>query len=114
MDEAERLCDSLVIMDEGRIIAAGAPQELIRQHAGEEVVELRVPEAQEGALLDGIPLDGAVTERAGDDRIFFLERKSEASDRLVLRARSAKVPCLVRNATLEDVFLRLTGRELAE
>jgi lipooligosaccharide transport system ATP-binding protein len=114
MDEAERLCDVLVIMDGGKVIASGAPADLVRQHAGDEVVELRVPERDEGPLLDGLAMDRAVTERVGDVRLFFLGRRSEISDRLVGRAREARVPCLLRNATLEDVFLRLTGRELVE
>lgn len=114
MDEAERLCDALVIMDHGKVIATGTPADLVREHAGEEIVELRVPEADEKPLIEGIPLDGAATERAGDVRFFFLRRRSEISDRLLERARAAQVPCLLRNATLEDVFLRLTGRELTE
>lgn len=114
MDEAERLCDSLVIMNEGKIIARGAPSELIRAHAGDEIVELRVPESEEGPLLQGLSMDHAPTERVGDVRLFFLGRRSEISDRIVERARAARVPCLLRNATLEDVFLRLTGRELQE
>jgi len=114
MDEAERLCDALVIMDNGKIIARGAPTDLIREHAGDEVVELRVPEAEEAPLLDGLSTDHGSSERIGDVRLFFLGRRSEVSDRLVARARAARVPCLLRNATLEDVFLRLTGRELQE
>ena len=73
-----------------------------------------MPEVEEAPLFDGLSLDRAVTERAGDVRLFFLGRRSDLSDRLVERARTGRVPCLVRNATLEDVFLRLTGRELAE
>jgi lipooligosaccharide transport system ATP-binding protein len=114
MEEAERLCDTLVIMDRGRIIAAGAPADLVRDHAGSEVVELRVPEAQESGVLEGLSLDGATTERAGDVRLFFLGRRSALAERLVEKARDLRVPCLVRNATLEDVFLRLTGRDLSE
>jgi len=114
MEEAERLCDELVIMDRGRIIATGTPAALVREHAGGEVVELRVPEAREGPVLDGLSLDGVTTERAGDVRLFFLDRHSQLADRLVERAREAGVPCLLRNATLEDVFLRLTGRDLSE
>lgn len=114
MDEAERLCNALVIMDRGKVIAAGAPVSLIRQHAGEEVVELRVPEEDERPLLDGLRLDDVQTERAGDVRLFFLDRKSVVSDQIIERARAAHVPCLLRSATLEDVFLRLTGHELSE
>lgn len=114
MDEAERLCDALVIMDRGKVIASGAPMALIKEHAGEEVVELRVSEAEEKPLLDGLELEDVQTERAGDVRLFFLDRKNAASDELIERARAAHVPCLLRNATLEDVFLRLTGHELSE
>jgi lipooligosaccharide transport system ATP-binding protein len=114
MDEAERLCDTLVIMDKGRVIGAGAPADIILEHVGEEVVELRVSAAEEPRVLSGLDPGGAVTERAGDIRLFFLDRRSPLADQLVARAREARVPCVVRNATLEDVFLRLTGRELSE
>ncbi len=114
MDEAERLCDRIVIMDEGRILDEGSPRELIERHVGGEVVELRVPVEREGAVLDGLDLSGVRGERAGDTRAFFLARRSELADRLVERARAVGVACLVRNATLEDVFLGLTGRELDE
>jgi lipooligosaccharide transport system ATP-binding protein len=113
MDEAERLCDTLVIMDQGRIIGAGEPSELILSHVGEEVVELRVGATDEPRVLHGLDLGGVVTERAGDVRLFFLDRRSQLADQLVARAREARAPCLVRNATLEDVFLRLTGHELS-
>ncbi|MBN2193433.1 MAG: ATP-binding cassette domain-containing protein [Polyangiaceae bacterium] len=114
MDEAERLCNRLVIMDRGRILAEDAPRALIGQHVGHEVVELRVPEVEEGEVLAGLDLEGITSERVGDIRVFFFERQSAAADRLVGRARSVDVACLVRNATLEDVFLKLTGRELNE
>jgi lipooligosaccharide transport system ATP-binding protein len=114
MEEAERLCDRLVIIDRGRVIAAGAPADLVREHAGSEVVELRVPESGEREVLDGLPTNGVTTERAGDVRLFFLDRHSPLADRLVEKAREVRVPCLLRNATLEDVFLRLTGRDLSE
>ena len=114
MDEAERLCDVVVIMDGGRIIATGAPAAVIREHAGEEVVELEVSEEDEKKILDGLSLEGALTERTGDTRRFFLSRRSGLADRLIERARAARAPCSLRNASLEDVFLRLTGRDLSE
>jgi lipooligosaccharide transport system ATP-binding protein len=114
MDEAERLCDTLVIMDRGKVLSEGAPADLVKEHAGEEVVELRLPQEREREVLDGLNAGSAQSERAGDVRFFFLERRSELADRLVERARAARVPCLLRNASLEDVFLRLTGRELTE
>ena len=114
MDEAERLCDRLVIMDRGRVLAEDAPRALIERHVGHEVVELRVPAAEEAAVLDGIELTGIGSARTGDLRAFFFARQSAVAERLVARARERHVACLVRNATLEDVFLELTGRELDE
>lgn len=114
MDEAERLCDRLVIMDHGKILAEGAPRELIERYVGHEVVELRLPQAREAEVLAGLDLSAIESERAGDVRAFFLGRRSAIADRLVERGRAAGVACLLRNATLEDVFLKLTGRELDE
>jgi lipooligosaccharide transport system ATP-binding protein len=114
MDEAERLCDRLVIMDGGRFLAEGTPRELIERHVGHEVVELRVPAVDEGALLAPLDLTGIESERSGDERLFFCPRQSAAAEQLVARAVTADVPYLLRNATLEDVFLRLTGRELSQ
>lgn len=114
MDEAERLCDRLVIMDRGRILAEDTPRALIERHVGHEVVELRVPAGEEAAVLDGIELTGIASARTGDLRAFFFARQSALAERLVARARERHVACLVRNATLEDVFLELTGRELDE
>jgi lipooligosaccharide transport system ATP-binding protein len=114
MDEAERLCDRLVIMDAGKILAEGAPRALIAEHVGHEVVELRVPEAREPSILADLALEGVQSERAGDVRAFFLGRATPIADQLVERARAAGVACLLRNASLEDVFLKLTGRELDE
>lgn len=114
MDEAERLCDRLVIMERGQFLAEDAPRPLIESQVGHEVVELRVPEDRESDLLSGLELDGVGSERVGDLRAFFFARHSALPELLVARARAAGVPYLVRNATLEDVFLKLTGRELNE
>ncbi len=114
MDEAERLCTRLVIMDHGKILDEGSPRELIERHVGHEVVELRVPEAREHEVLGDLDLAGVSSERAGDMRVFFLPRQSQLADHLVDRARRADISCQMRNAALEDVFLRLTGRELNE
>ncbi len=112
MDEAERLCDRLVIMDRGRILAEDSPRALIDRHIGHEVVELRLPVAEEAAVLTGLDLDRVTSVRTGDLRAFFFPRRSAEAERLVARARDRQLACLVRNATLEDVFLELTGREL--
>ena len=114
MDEAERLCDRLVIMDRGRILDLGSPRELIGRHVGHEVIELELPPEREASVLAGLPLDEVASERIGDRRAFFFERKSEHAERLIERARSRELAFLTRNATLEDAFLKLTGRELVE
>ncbi|MFZ2503366.1 MAG: ABC transporter ATP-binding protein [Nocardioides sp.] len=117
MDEAEQLCDRLVVMDKGLIVAEGAPLELIQQHSTREVAELRFGVADEGA-----------THHALADRIADLgERIEVLPDRLLVYAADgeeviAKVHerglhplvVLVRRSTLEDVFLRLTGRTLVD
>jgi len=114
MDEAERLCDRLVVMDHGIILAEGRPQDLIASHVGREVVELRITEEREAEVLDGIPLTGQTSERAGDLRLFFFEQRGQLTEQLRERAERAHISYLSRQATLEDVFLRLTGRELVE
>ncbi len=115
MDEAERLCDRLVIMDEGRIVADGRPSELIAETVGAEVLELRpLPECDEEGLIDSLS-DGSITgiER-GPATILIFSGDAEAvlsrhdHDRFPLES------ALARRATLEDVFLKLTGRSLRE
>ena len=113
MDEAEQLCDRLVIMDEARIVAAGSPRQLIDEHATREVVELRfeLPEQQDAAVprLDGLGRIEPVADRVlvytdhGDDTAAAVHERG-------LRPESV----LVRRSSLEDVFLRLTGRQLDE
>jgi len=114
MDEAERLCDRVVVMDHGHILAEGQPAALIAEHVGSEVVELTLPEAREGALTTGLPLDAVHRVRAGDQCVFFFREARPVMDDLLQRARELGVPCLLRRAGLEDVFLELTGRELQE
>jgi lipooligosaccharide transport system ATP-binding protein len=108
MDEAEQLCDRLVIMDRGRIVAEGAPSELIREHASREVLELRPPQTAE--RLDGI---GERTERL-PDRVLVYAQDGDAALEAVHRKGIEPASALVRRASLEDVFLRLTGHELIE
>ena len=113
MDEAEQLCDRLVIMDKAKIVAEGSPRSLIEQYATREVTELRfAPGVQE--TLDG-QLDG-LAERIErlPDRVLLYAHDGEA----VVAAAHARglqpVQVLVRRSSLEDVFLRLTGRSLIE
>jgi len=114
MEEAARLCDRLLIMDEGRIVAEGQPATLVREHAGREALELELgdgcdPEALLGSLGEhsgGHELhDGSLTLYADD---------AEALLRSLDHQRFPTESALVRRATLEDVFLRLTGRSLRE
>jgi len=109
MEEAERLCDELVIMDSGRILDQGAPAELVRRHVEPEVVEVR-GEAAAALAAAGIG-EGCRLERMGNSLYCY------AHDPRPLLARLQGRPGLIflhRPAGLEDVFLRLTGRELRD
>lgn len=112
MEEAERLCDRLVILDRGRVVVTGRPENLILDHAKGEVIELQLRPEREDDFLAGLDLEGIERERAGDLLVLFAGRGNTLGDQLIARARQAGVPCRLRSATLEDVFLRLTGREL--
>ena len=113
MDEAEQLCDRLVVMDAGKIVAEGSPRELIERHSTREVLELRYPA-------------GSNEERAGDvhgigdrsevlpDRVLIYAHDGEAALAEVHARGSNPESALVRRSSLEDVFLRLTGRSLVE
>jgi lipooligosaccharide transport system ATP-binding protein len=113
MDEAEQLCDRLVVMDKARIVAEGSPRSLIERFSTREVTELRfAPGAQD--TLDDL-LDGLAdrVERL-PDRVLLYSDDGEAT--LVAAHERGLRPeaALVRRSTLEDVFLRLTGRSLVE
>jgi lipooligosaccharide transport system ATP-binding protein len=113
MDEAEQLCDRLVVMDKARIVAEGSPRELIERYSTREVLELRFPsEVMDG--LDG-QLDGLATrvERLPDRVLLYADDGDEAAAAVHRRGFRPEAT-LVRRSTLEDVFLRLTGRSLIE
>jgi lipooligosaccharide transport system ATP-binding protein len=113
MDEAEQLCDRLVVMDKARIVAEGSPRQLIAQHSSREVLELRF---EDGVTLDlEGRLDGLV-ERAEHlpDRWLLYGADGEATAEAVHALGYRPVSQLVRRSSLEDVFLRLTGRTLVE
>jgi lipooligosaccharide transport system ATP-binding protein len=113
MDEAEQLCDRLVVMDKAKIVAEGSPRELIDNYSTREVLELRLPDATRDAL-DG-RLDG-LADRVEHlpDRLLLYTDDGERSLDEVHRREIAVESALVRRSTLEDVFLRLTGRTLIE
>ncbi|HZA88030.1 MAG TPA: ABC transporter ATP-binding protein [Acidimicrobiales bacterium] len=112
MDEAEQLCDRLVIMDGGRIVAEGSPRELIDRYSTREVVELRfaLPQEQQAVLarLDGA---GDRVENLADRVLLYTAHGDEALAQ-VTRDGIEPASVLVRRSTLEDVFLQLTGRTL--
>ena len=115
MDEAEQLCDRLVVVDGGVIVAQGSPGELIAEHSTREVVEARfgVITPDEMAAVAG-RLEGLVTRtEVLPDRILLYTDHADATATAV-HERVAPQTTLVRRSTLEDVFLHLTGRTLVE
>ncbi|MFI5779847.1 ABC transporter ATP-binding protein [Nocardia sp. NPDC051570] len=113
MDEAEQLCDRIVIMDRGRIVAEGTPQMLIKEHAGQEVVELWFPDnptEETTLLISGVAEQFDILP----DRLILYVPDGKAAVTEVHRRGLSPARVTVRRSTLEDVFLRLTGRTLAE
>jgi lipooligosaccharide transport system ATP-binding protein len=113
MDEAEQLCDRLVVMDKAKIVAEGSPRELINRYATREVLELRFPVGVQ-ETLDG-KLDG-LGERVEHlpDRVLVYANDGEAAMAAAHERGLEPETSLVRRSSLEDVFLRLTGRTLIE
>ena len=113
MDEAEQLCDRLVVMDHGRIVAEGSPTQLIAQHVSREVAELRFGIDQNEARAAEIA-DLAERVEVLADRVLLYVSDGEAALQAVHQRGLQPVSSLVRRASLEDVFLRLTGRSLVD
>src|SRR5688572_127114 len=113
MDEAERLCDRLVVMDKATIVAEGSPRELIAKYSTREVLELRFPDDVRTSL-DG-RLDG-IGERVEilPDRVQVYTADGEHALQQVHALGIPLESAVVRRSTLEDVFLRITGRALIE
>ena len=109
MDEAEQLCDRLVVMDKGHIVAEGSPRDLIGRYSTGEVLELRFVTAEEkvraaaGDRIEALP-----------DRLLWYADDGEAALATTHRLGLSPVTALVRRSTLEDVFLALTGRTLVD
>ena len=113
MDEAEQLCDRLVVMDKARIVAEGSPRELIARYCTREVLELRVPdETRErlAAVMDGL------AERVEwlPDRVLLYTGEGDSTLAAIHDRGITTETALVRRSSLEDVFLTLTGRTLIE
>jgi lipooligosaccharide transport system ATP-binding protein len=109
MDEAERLCDDLVVMDKGRIVTQGAPRELVRQHVESDVLEMQGDPAAIERLLAGVP--GIRLERVGETHYCYTNMLAPVLHRL---ERATELTYMHRPGNLEDVFLRVTGHELRE
>ena len=118
MDEAEQLCDRLVVMDAGRIVAEGSPAQLIAAHSTREVAELRfTPGENAGAaerLAAELRIDDGERVEALPDRVLLYVADGDAALRRAHELGLAPASALVRRSTLEDVFLRLTGRSLVD
>ena len=113
MDEAEQLCDRLVIMDKGRIVAEGSPRSLIERHAPREVLELRLPDDERGHLRGRLDDLADRVEELPDRVLLYTSDGERALEQVHARGIRSE-STLVRRSSLEDVFLRLTGRTLIE
>ncbi len=113
MDEAEQLCDRLVVVDKGRIMAEGAPAALIREHSSREVLEVRFGSDANAGAAEKLAGIGDRLEVL-PDRILVYAQNGEAALVEVTKRGLEPITSLVRRSSLEDVFLRLTGRSLIE
>jgi lipooligosaccharide transport system ATP-binding protein len=115
MDEAEQLCDRLVVMDHARIAAEGSPGDLLRRYTTPEVLELRFAlESQEAAYVKIKNIFDSERTEPLADRVLVYVQDGDAALARVLDSGLEPIHTLVRRSTLEDVFLRLTGRSLSE
>jgi len=113
MDEAEQLCDRLLVMDKGRIVAEGSPRELIARYVTREVLEVRMTDEVRAANADRLATLAAHIEHLPERLQFY----ADDGEQVLEQIHQMGVPverALVRRATLEDVFLRLTGRTLID
>ena len=113
MDEAEQLCDRLVVMDHGRIVAEGSPRELIDAYSTREVLELRFDTDDHKAHAEQVAGIGERVEVLPDRLLVYTDNGDEAAAK-VHAGGIEPLSSLVRRSTLEDVFLHLTGRSLID
>lgn len=113
MDEAEQLCDRLIVVDKGKIMAEGSPSSLIREYSSREVLEVRFGSARNEQIAKELAAIGDRVEVL-PDRILIYAHDGEAALERVTAAGLEPITSLVRRSSLEDVFLRLTGRSLIE
>jgi lipooligosaccharide transport system ATP-binding protein len=114
MDEAEQLCDRLVVMDRGRIAAGGSPRELIEEYSTPEVLELRFDPALHDNAAEKLASVPAERREVLADRVLLYVEDGDAALGAVRSLGLEPLTSLVRRSTLEDVFLRLTGRRLED
>jgi lipooligosaccharide transport system ATP-binding protein len=111
MEEAEQLCDRLVIMYQGHILKEGVPRQLVADEIGREVIEIRIDKSEDEKLISQLSDFSCGHERVGDTLYFYCRDGHDLMKRIV----ELNLPnVLNRPATLEDVFLKLTGRSLIE
>jgi lipooligosaccharide transport system ATP-binding protein len=113
MDEAEQLCDRLIVMDQGRIMAEGTPASLIQEYTSREVVELRFGSERNAEAARALQGRGKRVEVL-PDRVLIYADSGEAELARIVDEGLSPMTSLVRRSSLEDVFLRLTGRSLIE
>jgi len=113
MDEAEQLCDRLIVMDRGRIVAEGSPAALIRQYSTREVLEVRFGSERNAAVVDRLEGVGERNEVLPDRILIYADSGEAAMEEVTARGLNP-LTSLVRRSSLEDVFLRLTGRSLID
>jgi lipooligosaccharide transport system ATP-binding protein len=109
MEEASQLCDRLVIMDHGKILVDGSPEDLIDRHAGKNIIEIEGPDQ---ALIEYVK-EHAIEHDDLGRRLILYEPEGKGLNNII-REQFCNEKCTYRNSSLEDVFLHLTGRELRE
>ena len=111
MEEAQQLCDRIVVMYQGKILKEGIPAKLVEDEIGRDVVEIRIPPEEDGKVLAELSAFPFAHERVGDTLYFYCRDGHGLMRKLI----ELDLPnTLIRPATLEDVFLKLTGRSLHE
>ena len=113
MDEAEQLCDRLVVMDKGVIVAEGSPHSLIEEHTPRDVVEIRFPVGVLETVGDRVVALSDRTEILADRALVYTDNADKTISEITDSALEPET-VLARRSTLEDVFLRLTGRTLVD
>lgn len=113
MDEAEQLCDRLVVMDGGKIAAEGSPAALIQEHSPREVVEVRFPVGVQAEVIDQLDDLGSRLEILPDRVLLYTDDGDKTTAEIHNRGLVPET-ILTRRSTLEDVFLKLTGRTLVD